>query len=90
MVVSTTACRSRSHHEDKSGLEVRTTSSLHLVVVSLVHLVVEILHLVHLVTVSLVHLVVEILHQVIMSLVYLVIVIMMLCRTWSAAVRKFR
>ena len=60
----------------------RTTSSLHLVV--------EILHLVHLVTVSLVHLVVEILHQVIMSLVYLVIVIMMLCRTWSAAVRKFR
>jgi len=67
VVVSTTDCRSRSHHEDKSRLEVETTSSLHLVV--------EILRLVHLVIVSLVDLVVE---------------IMIMCRTWLAAVRKFK
>ena len=74
-VVSTTDYRSRSHRGDKSGPEVRTTSSLHLVG--------EILHLVHLVTMSLVHLVA-------VSLVHLVDVIMIVCRTWPAAVRKLR
>ena len=53
VVVSTTACRSRSHHEGKSGLKVRTTSSLHVVV--------EILHMnVIVIIVSLVHLVIVI------------------------------
>ena len=75
MVVSTTDYRSHSHRGDKSGPEVRTRSSLHLVTVSPVHLVVEILHLLHL---------------VIMSLVYLAVVVVILGRTWSAAVRKFR
>ena len=46
-----------------------------MVTVSPVHLVVEILHLLHL---------------VIMSLVYLAVVVVIVGRTWSAAVRKFR
>ena len=78
VVVSTTDCHSRSHREGKSGLEKRTTSSLHLGV--------EILHLVVVSLVHLVHLVVESL----VLLVHLVTVVVIVGRTWSAAVRKFR